>query len=106
MVMSSGSKSQFGSGVPAAALAKRSSSVVVAPSAMLWQKPVPPSPRAALNVVGSHSSNATTCAMPGESLAGDDESHPNPDATIATTPTQMLLRNMDLLLAGAAGAGQ
>src|ERR1041384_2403645 len=98
MLMSSGSKSQFGSGVPAAALAKRSSSVVVAPSATLWQKPVPPSPRAALNVVGSHSSNATTWAMPGESL-DEDESHPSPDATIATTPTQMLLRNMDLLLA-------
>src|SRR5262249_59100084 len=62
MVIESGSKSQLGSGVPAATLAKRSCSVVCAPSATLWQKPPPLSPRAALNVTGSHSSSATTWA--------------------------------------------
>src|SRR5262245_8108296 len=67
-VASSGSKSQPGSGVPAAALLNRSCSVVAkprAPSATLWQKPVPPSPSAALKVVGSHSSSATTCTKLG-----------------------------------------
>src|SRR6201987_1637607 len=55
----SGSKSQLGSGVPAAALANRSLKVVENPRAMFLQKS---GPMAALKVVGSHSSRATICA--------------------------------------------
>src|SRR5882724_5789444 len=59
MLTTSGSKSQFGSGVPAMALSNRSLSVVEAPSATLWQNA---GPSTALKVAGSHSSKATTCA--------------------------------------------
>src|SRR4051794_8035934 len=58
MLTMSGSKSQFGSGVPAAALANKSCNLVNAPSVTFLQKP---GPSAALKVVGSHSSNAMTC---------------------------------------------
>src|SRR5246127_6013273 len=60
----SGSKSQLGSGVPAAASAKRLASVVDAPREMFLQKSAP---SAALKVAGSHSSRATTCASRGAS---------------------------------------
>src|SRR5437899_10934902 len=59
MLRVSGSKSQPGSGVPAAAVANKSDNVVNAPSVTLGQKS---GPSAALKVVGSHSSKATTCA--------------------------------------------
>src|SRR6266700_6619464 len=60
ILRTSGSKSQPGSGVPAAAFANRSDKVVLnpsAPSATFLQKS---GPSAALKVNGSHSSNATT----------------------------------------------
>src|SRR4029078_12021695 len=59
---SSGSKSQPGSGFPAAALENKSCRVVLkpsAPSATLRQKS---GPNAALKVIGSHPSRATICA--------------------------------------------
>src|SRR5882762_3294622 len=59
----SGSKSQLGSGVPAAASANKLSNVVNAPSATFLQKS---GPSWALKVAGSHSSNATICARRGE----------------------------------------
>src|SRR5947209_4430906 len=58
----SGSKSHFGSGLPAAASANKSSNVVNAPSATFLQKSAP---SAALKVAGSHSSKATICARLG-----------------------------------------
>src|SRR6266478_4518366 len=61
----SGSKSQLGSGVPAAASSNSFWKVVDAPSATLWQKAVP---SISLKVGGSHSSSATTCAGVGELL--------------------------------------
>src|ERR1700730_10349666 len=66
IVSVSGSKSQFGSGVPAAAFANSAENVVDAPSAMFLQKSGPTAV-GALKVAGSHSSKETTCAVPGES---------------------------------------
>src|SRR6266403_4173227 len=65
----SGSKSQFRSGVPAAALANKSDSVVNAPSVTLLQNA---GPSAALKVAGSHSSSATTWAGVGELFCAGD----------------------------------
>src|SRR6266404_2086136 len=62
----SGSKSQFGSGVPAAAFANNAENVVDAPSATFLQKSGPTAV-GALKVAGSHSSKETTCAVPGAS---------------------------------------
>src|SRR5437016_6213316 len=64
MLTVSGSKSQPGSGVPAAAFANKSDNFVSAPSATFRQKS---GPSAALKVTGSHSSKATTCAELGGS---------------------------------------
>src|SRR6266404_6755094 len=58
----SGSKSQPGSGVPAAAFLNKSDNFVNAPSVTFLQKS---GPSAALKVTGSHSSKATTCATLG-----------------------------------------
>src|SRR5450759_2157891 len=58
----SGSKSHFGSGVPACASANKSDNVVNAPSATLLQKS---GPSAAVKLLGSHSSKATTCTRLG-----------------------------------------
>src|SRR5207248_6212191 len=55
----SGSKSQPGSGVPAAAFANKSANLVDAPRVTFLQKSAP---SAALKVAGSHSSNMTTGA--------------------------------------------
>src|SRR5713226_7581578 len=63
MLTVSGSKSQPGSGVPAAASANKSDNVVNAPSVTFRQKSAP---SAALKVAGSHSSKATTCAALGD----------------------------------------
>src|SRR5258707_13434599 len=63
MRSASGSKSQPGSGVPAAAFANKSANFVAAPSATFLQKS---GPSAALKVAGSHSAKATTCATLGE----------------------------------------
>src|SRR5690242_2576522 len=68
MVSWSGSKSQPGSGFPFWTPMSRSSSLVdwwKVGSVTLWQYPPPLSPSAALNVSGSQSSNATTCATLG-----------------------------------------
>src|SRR5258705_13285758 len=61
----SGSKSQPGSGVPAAALANKSFKVVANPSAASATFLQKSGPRAALKVTGSHSSRATTWARAG-----------------------------------------
>src|ERR1700739_1015865 len=66
IVRVSGSKSQFGSGVPAAAFANNAENVVEAPTATFLQKPGPAAV-GALKVAGSHSSKETTCAVPGVS---------------------------------------
>src|ERR1700739_3205029 len=66
IVRVSGSKSQFGSGVPAAAFANNVENVVDAPSATFLQKSAPTAV-GALKVAGSHSSKETTCAVPGAS---------------------------------------
>src|SRR5260370_33919477 len=58
----SGSKSQPGSGVPAPALANKSDIVVAYPSAARATLAQKFGPSAALKVLGSHSSKATTCA--------------------------------------------
>jgi hypothetical protein len=58
MLIVSGSKSQPGSGVPAAAFVIRLGKVVEAPSVTFLQNPGPAAV-GALNVFGSHSSNAT-----------------------------------------------
>ncbi len=59
----SGSKSQPGSGCPAAALANKSANVVNAPSVTFLQKS---GPMATLKVAGSHSSKATIYASRGD----------------------------------------
>jgi hypothetical protein len=59
MCNTSGSKSHLGSGVPACASANKLDNVVNAPREMFLQKSAP---SAALKVVGSHSSRATTSA--------------------------------------------
>src|SRR5579863_9577298 len=61
----SGSKSQPGSGVPAAANANRLANVVLAPRVTFLQKSAPAA-EGSLNVTGSHSSKATTWAGLGE----------------------------------------
>src|SRR5438552_6725585 len=62
MLTVSGSKSQTGSGVPAADFTNKSDNVVTAPIATFRQKS---GPSAALKVTGSHSSKATICARLG-----------------------------------------
>src|SRR5260370_9021132 len=62
MLTVSGSKSQPGSGVPAAGFANKSDNFVNAPSVTFRQKS---GPSTALKVTGSHSSKATTCATLG-----------------------------------------
>src|ERR1700675_1327667 len=66
IVSVSGSKSQFGSGFPAAASSNNFENVVDAPSAMFLQKSGPTAV-GALKVAGSHSSKETTCAVLGAS---------------------------------------
>src|SRR6516165_9957986 len=85
IVIALGSKSQFGSGVPLAALANNSAKVVDAPRATFLQKSGPTAV-GALNVDGSHSSKATTWATPGESShaappANSKQKIINPDFT-------------------------
>src|ERR1700736_6501743 len=73
----SGSKSQPGSGVPASADVNKADSVVLYPSATFRQKSAPaPAGGVALNVTGSHSSNATTWAMLGDLSLSDLVSDP------------------------------
>src|SRR5437667_7481490 len=79
MLSVSGSKSQPGSGVPAAAFANKSDNFVSAPSATFRQKS---GPSAALKVTGSHSSKATTCARLGGSSSCVPPANNKPPANI------------------------
>src|SRR5260221_3994569 len=92
IVRASGSKSQPGSGVPAWALENRSVNTVNAPSVTFLQKSAP---SAALNVVGSHSSNATTCTVAGVGASSSCAAPAN-TRPAATNPTFIKV-NLDII---------
>src|SRR5580700_672446 len=91
IVSASGSKSQPGSGLLAWALENRSFSTVNAPSVTFLQKS---GPSAALNVVGSHSSNATTCTEAGGGASSSCAAPAN-TRPAATRPT-LIKVNLDI----------